>query len=82
MLTSFFFLKEKNCLRRELCFGCNVIQKSSSHIPDLSSLRMENHLPQSLNNTDSFAIQSLIRGPNPFHALIKGSLYYYGPLKA
>ena len=61
-------------------------------MPDLASLHMENHLPQSLNNskpnlpfltvTDSFAIQSLIRGPNPFHALIKGSLYYYGPLKA
>ena len=28
------------------------------------------------------AIQSLIRGPNPLHSLIKGSLYYYGPLKA
>ena len=28
------------------------------------------------------AIQSLIRGPNTVHSLIKGSLYYCGLLKA
>ena len=32
LLTSLEFLKEKNCLRGEFCFGCNVIQKSSSDI--------------------------------------------------
>ena len=32
--------------------------------------------------SEESATQSLSRGPNPFHSLIKGSLYYYGPLKA
>ena len=31
--------------------------------------------------SEESAIQSLIRGPNPLHSLIKGSLYCYGPLK-